>query len=479
MIPRLAATFFTVIALAACTSEDPPQESPIRNVLIISLDTLRADRLSIHGYDKPTSPFLDELAQDAFVFENARCQAPQTAPSHASLLTSLPPSAHGIKNAKIKTAEVRKLPPAATTLAEVARDAGIETAAFVSGGNFTRKWGADRGFDQWNEDLEEFDARIDAALEWILDPERGPFLAILHTYDVHAPYLPPADLVASFTDPKYQGVIRERLAVYQAMPMKEAFRRAMKEGYWHDRHLFSEEDVAFLSGLYDAEIAAMDAQLRRLFDALEAAGRLKDTLVVITSDHGEEFREHGKFAHDQEFDELLRVPLVLRFPDGHPLRAGRVAANTALLDVGPTIAELADLDAGDARWTGRSLVPLMHGDANTAAEFSDRPMFAELVTTPGPKVSHVVLWKGWKYIRRHQLDIDKQWEMLFHLAEDPLEQENLVRSQEPDHLKALAQLRKLIDGYIQDNARLAAELGEADVEVVTDEEREQLEQLGY
>jgi len=457
-------------------------EGSVRNVLLISIDTLRADRLEAFGYDRPTSPNLAAFARRSVVFENARAQAPQTAPSHASLFTSQYPGAHRIVNVHGEAPLVHLLPEKATTLAEVLSAAGVETGAFVSGGNLTRKMAMDRGFDTWDEQLDDVSDRIDALMEWMLSPERGAFFAVLHTYQVHAPYIPPADLYPEFVDPNYEGPLRARLTSYLGMSMQETWAAAVGPKYWEGMLDYDDDDVGFLSDLYDAEIRYVDQQFRRLFRAINANPELlSTTAIVVLSDHGEEFREHGKYQHDQVFEELLHVPLIVRLPPAleEAGAVGRVSTPVELLDVAPTVAELMGADDSQAGWTGRSLVPLLEDADSLPSQWELRPTFSELVVDPGPKYSRAVVFRGWKYIHTWQSNIDVTWEWLFHLEEDPLEKTNLIHSKESEAVRALAGLRELLKAHSLQTKAKAEELGPAGaVEMDADMER-LMRQLGY
>jgi len=450
-----------------------------RNVVVVSLDTLRADRLEPYGYGRPTSPNLSAFARRAVVFEKAQAQAPHTAPSHASLLTSTYPSTHGIVNVHGGSTHAPVLPPQVRTVAEELSAVGVETAAFVSGGNLTRTMAMDRGFDVWDESNEDFADRARAFLEWVGAPGRGRFFALLHTYEVHAPYLPPAELVPTFTDPAYQGVLRERLGRYLALSPDQAWAGAVGPDYWEGMLEFGPEDVRFLSDLYDAEIAYTDQVLRSVFAALMTGPSAETTAIVVLSDHGEEFKDHGKYQHDQLFEELVRVPLMIRLPG--PLEragwTGRVSTPVELVDVAPTITALMGVRTPQS-WAGRSLVPLMDPEAGALVE---RPRFSELVLElpSGPKRYRSVTMDGWKYIHVHQEGIDKTWELLFDLEADPGEERNLIGVGDPQARERVEALRGLLDDYLAAASERARGVGRAARVGLSDEERARLEALGY
>lgn len=312
-----------------------PQRLPRRpNVLLISLDTLRADRLGTYGYAKPTSPTIDHvLAAQGTVFARAFSAFPSTAGSHMTMLTSLDPCAHGVRNVSDPP-----LRPDARTLAELLREAGYATAAFTEDGQITTRLGFPRGFDVWVERhaLEHAQAAstFRRAREWIRAHRRDPWFAFVHTYEVHEPYAPPP-------------------------------------GY---REMLTAEDAP--SARYDGEIRYTDDLLAVLLDKLRRAGALAHTLVIVTSDHGEQFGEHGLHGHGNSlYDVLLHVPLVLWGPGLVP--AGRrVTRAVGLVDLVPTVTDLLGLPPPPLT-QGRSLVPLLEGRA-----LPPRVLVAENVGAP-------------------------------------------------------------------------------------------------
>jgi arylsulfatase A-like enzyme len=300
------------------------------NVLLISIDTLRADRLGTYGYARPTSPMLDRrIAAAGVVFEQAWSHSPKTTPSHMTMLTSLYESVHGIGLWDRGRAPV--LSPHVHTLAEVLKNAGYETAAFTAGAHVHRDRGFAQGFDVYKHGHQ-----LRRALAFLDTHGRRPFFLFFHTYQVHDPYIPPSETIAMFArDPVpaiQDAVARVRDGVGRWGNGHRIF--------WDSVDPTSPRDVRFVSDLYDAGIRRMDdTTLVALLDRLDALDLARETLVVFTSDHGEAFLEHGRFLHDDLWAETLRVPLVLRLPDVLP--AGRrVATPARLVDVMPTILDL-------------------------------------------------------------------------------------------------------------------------------------------
>jgi arylsulfatase A-like enzyme len=327
-----------VSAVVAGRRLRPP--GPVRpNVLLVSIDSLRADHVGSYGYARDTSPAIDALAREGVLFENAISSAPWTVPAHMTLLTGLPPEVHDVVSVR------QKLSPDAVTLAEVLQGAGYATAAFVSGPTVMAHHGFDQGFASYDESMVErrpgragsavsspgLVALVDRWLErWDRTEPRAPFFVFLHMWDVHYDYVPPPEYVQRF-DPGYDGDLDAR-----HLETNERIRRGM-----------SPRDLQHLIALYDGEIRFTDDHLARVFAKLRALDVLDDTIVVVTSDHGEEFFEHGAKGHAKTlYDEVLHVPLVVRYPRRvAPMQ--RVSQQVRLMDVAPTILGLAGVPAGD------------------------------------------------------------------------------------------------------------------------------------
>lgn len=309
------------------------------NVVLISLDTLRADHLGCYGYEKPTSPHLDRIAAEGVLFRRAYSQAPWTLMSHMSLLCSRLPSRCGVESLN------QVLPAEFPTLTEVFQGQGYETAALVNNGQIKAHWGFDRGFDHWREfavDAPEgsCESITAAARDWLGNEHQEPFFLWLHYYDTHDPYDPPPDLAAKFG---------ATLTGAQARVLAFAGRRPEYE--------LPASEIAELQASYDGEIARVDRQLKLLWESLPA-----NTLVVVHADHGEAFEEHGWTLHGGTLaDEELHVPLIFWHPEMLPQR--EVAEPVALLDVAPSSLGLCGL-AAPGHFEGEDLRPALTGKQN-------------------------------------------------------------------------------------------------------------------
>jgi arylsulfatase A-like enzyme len=358
---------------------EPPSPGPGPrgpNVLLVVIDTLRADALSCYGNPRPLSPHLDALAADAALFEEAVSQAPTTAPSHATLFTGLQPWAHRVSNFLERGRVIGGMSPAFETLGERFAAAGYHTVAITDAGPLSGPWDLMQGFQLVAARYEGVQAKVAQALRALnkRDPGRPMFL-FLHTYSVHQPFVPPVEWEQRFAG-GYEGVLKG--AVERARQAESV--RTGPEPDWNalmrEQKSFTDEDRAQLRRLYEACVAYTDDVLAHVWRRLEERGELDQWVIAVTSDHGEEFGEHGSWGHSQVYRETVHVPLVLRVPGpggtgGVLGRGRRIAQRVGLIDLYPTLLEAAGLPPG-AHATGRSLVPLLLGET-----LPDRTYFAE------------------------------------------------------------------------------------------------------
>lgn len=418
-----------------------------RNVILISIDTLRQDRLGAYGYDRPTTPHLDALAARGVLFENATAPSSWTVPSHVSLLTGLYPHSHGA------TGRVQSMNQTVVPLASWLGSFGYDTGGVVNFVLLGRSRGFARGFDAFEvvrRPLPEPAAPLvnEKALAWLDQPRDRPFFLFVHHYDVHSDYAPKEAYRKMFVRP-YEGIATG------ATDQLKAARSGRVE--------LGPADAQHLSDLYDAEIRQIDDELGRFFQELERRGHLENTIVLLTSDHGEEFLEHGRFLHGWSlYKELVQVPLLIAGP-GIP-HGLRVTEPVSLVDIFPTVTGLLGIEAPPVvegidlsqAWRGRAPLP------------TSRPVFFETDWWLGRADGE---WKRavqrgpWKL---HYAHPQQAWE-LYDLASDPGEHEDLA-AREPEHGAAL-------------RALLAPRLGDSSattprVEPSADE-MEQLRALGY
>jgi arylsulfatase A-like enzyme len=424
------------------------QGAVARNLLLISIDTLRPDMLGCYGHELPTSPTLDDLARTGTLFEDVTATAPWTLPSHASLLTGVYPNRHGLVSPD------RRLPDALGTLAEAARAAGMRTAAIVNSQNVGERYGLDRGFEAFQRIPEDAARRapteVEArALDWIGAHDGAPFFLFLHFYDVHSDYV---------SLPEYER--RFVGTAGGALDGSTGQLRAVRTG----ELAVGQADARHLAALYQAGVRQMDDGIGRVLAALEQRGILVDTLVVVVSDHGEEFLEHGGVLHGRtHHQELLRVPWIVSGP-GVPAGT-RVAQPVSLVDVMPTCLALlgqappADLDGQDVSAHLRPGATPAATDARTLYASADHHNDAgdDLLRTAR---------RG-----RYKLTLDRRTgsEMLYDLQADPGETADAAAG----HAELTAALRAQLLDYDE-----RAVAGEA-LPPLTPEERERMAELGY
>ncbi len=398
------------LPLTGCTRARPPESPP--DIVLVVVDTLRADHLGVYGYPRPTSPAIDAFASQATVFENATSAAPWTLPSVMSIMTGRLPSSHRVENDGLRLA--REIP----TLAEVLAAGGYDTAGFVSHIYVDRPFGFERGFAAFEDfglsrpgyrpeaNLEPTADRVtDAALAWIARRGSRPFFLFVHYFDPHWPYAPPAATRDLFPN-SYAGPWD---ATYDSISKFQDPERPLPDGYRQ-----------FLIDRYDGEIRFVDEQWRRLLEGLRRSGRAGRTWVVLTGDHGEEFKEHGSMGHGRQlYQEAIRVPLIVgRAAPGAASGGSRTNAPVSSIDLFPTLTQIAGL-AGTPGVQGRSL-GFTPGAAGLA-EPADRAVISE--TARLGALRKAVRRGGLKLIRV----MEENRVELYDLPSDPAERKDLSR----------------------------------------------------
>ena len=443
-----------------------PSKDARPNLLLISLDTLRADRLGCYGYEPPTSPFLDSLAASSTLFLNNRGVAPYTLPTHATILTGLMPQRHGAVEVsdRLDANRVAYLP-------RLLAKAGYVSAAFAAGGFVSHDFGFSVGFDRFgtvdpilsiDADLAAADPKpgalrsthnLDAAAGWIEEHAGERWFLFLHSFIVHEYEAPERDLALFRVEPL--DTVGDDPSSY------------LGEQRRSDRTP-SPDVIEHLSARYDATIHYADRMLAGLFQRLEQRGLLEQTVVVITSDHGEEFFEHGGLGHATSlYAEMLNVPWIIRVPGG--AAGNRILDLVSQADLTPTVLDLLGLP-GLAGIDGHSRAGLVVGGRRAGPT---TPLYAQ-IRTPLSRRSSLQVGQL-KVIRGDTTTVRRkapsEWQ-LFDLDEDPGEQRDLA-GQHPDRLQELRGRLTEYESFLQSRA-LTGRQANLSAEVLR-----KLNQLGY
>lgn len=444
------AALAAVLGLAGCREADratAPPPAPRPHVVVLSLDTTRADRLGSYGYARPTSPHLDRLAAESVLYTRAIAPSSWTLPSHASLFTGKLTTSHGAHydpQGPLNLAGViegprewsqyraRPLPETERTLAEILREAGYATGAVVAGPWLKRPFGLAQGFDYYDDDHvtttdgRRADSVTDAALRWVERSAGRELFLFLNYYDPHGPYSPPEPYLSRFLAPGTRPS--------EGLPKGEE-----------------------LQARYDAEILFMDEHIGRLVAGLRAAGIYEDALILVTADHGELLGEQGRLGHGQHLTQAeIHIPFFVRYPRG---REGprRVDSPVQLTDVVPMVTRALGLPPPSGIQGG---VPPSIG----------HPVVAEVYPLPfdSPEGDWRALFDGsWKLLWNSQ-----GRHGLYDLGQDPGERANLAGR----NSERVARMASLLDRYLASLPRPGAAGPPRELDAAT---REALKALGY
>jgi len=462
-----------LVAAFLLTCSTQREEKP--NIILIVVDSLRADHLGCYGYSRDTSPNIDRLAREGTFFETAIAPTSWTLPSMTSILTSLEISTHGVGTHKTRLGD------SARTIAEVLKENGYTTAGFISGVYLHPIYGFDRGFDVYENlianpfEAADKEQRVTAAVlsgikesldditspvitervtKWLDENQKKPFFLFIHYWDVHYDYIPPPPYDTIF-DPEYAGTIDARNFFFN-----EAINPEMPE-----------EDLAHIFALYDGEIRFTDGHIGKLFETLEQKGLEQNALIVLTADHGDEFFEHGRKGHQQTlYDEVLNVPLIFKWQGHIPINKKATGA-VGSIDIMPTILDLAGIET-TPDMMGQSLRSKLLGEGDS----SPRQILGELY----------IFWdeKGHLYSLRTDTgkiiyDFGHNKEFLYDLRQDPAEQDNIASATTVTPLQAEMESRLL--ATIQDAKRKKEEwkIKEEPLNGMSEAQKEHLKSLGY
>lgn len=433
----------------AATQPDAPPD-----LVLITLDTTRADHLGCYGYFRDTSPQIDAFAKACIVFD--RCIAPMatTLPTHASIFTGVYPLEHGVVCNVRHGGRPFTTSPSLRSYAQILQEAGYQTGGFISAMPLKRVSGINVGFDAYDEPnapQRPSGDTLDVALAWLKKTDDRPLFLWVHYYDPHAPYAPPPPYNRMFTD---DATLQEHVAARQFAPYAP-----------HESGLVA-ASVPSLN-LYDGEVRYMDGEVGRLLDELRQRARWAETVVVLVGDHGEGLGQHGQLGHGYIWDEQVHVPLMLRVPGQSPRR---VATTISVVDVLPTVLGLVpQLPRG-------SFLDQVSGWDVLAADHAPHPIFSQQTGRDRPDLPGDVTaltTAEWKYVR---LSADQ--EQLFERRTDPYELRDVSAAQRDvvEQLRAalLAQQAEMVArGKEFDRDRTDRKLE------LTPREMEALRSLGY
>lgn len=423
------------------------------NLLLISVDTLRADHLGCYGYARDTSPRIDALAARGVLFEELLSTAPWTLPSYGTLFTGLEPTRHraGVERRleerfgsgeDLEREQVQDLAPSAATLAQILAREGYRTLGLVSNPYLDARSGVDRGFGRWLHYVNRAQSAVELADRHLTGPSDAPWFLFVHMIDPHAPYTPLAPW-----DRKFSGRSLAELPNYP--PSLKQLRAQAPDA----------ELQRLLVDLYDGEIAYTDEQVGRLLDLVAARGELENTLVIFHSDHGEEFWEHGGFEHGHALTrEVLHVPWIAAGP-GLPV-GQRVPRRLSSVDVMPTILDWLHVDAPPSL-DGRSVAALARGEPLIA-----RDVLSESVLY-GPREFKALMRGQWKLVSDGASS-----RTLIDLSVDRDERVDLAGAQ----AQRANEMNEDLRARARRNQNFAAAAGQLSL---SEAERRALESLGY
>lgn len=432
--------------------------SPKPNVVLIVIDTMRADAAGSYGNPRRPTPRLDAIAATGVRFTQAISTSGWTLPAIGSLLTGAWPTIHGGLGQNTVLTPLREELP---TAAQVLKEHGFNTLGFANAAFVSPMLGFDRGFDvfdhrhAFNWEIRRADETINDALAHLREHRSEANFIFIHLFDPHLDYDPPPGYGTKYTDGRMDPPPPLTLQKCQALQTNEGEDPPQPV------------DIAYVRAVYDAEINFTDWAVGRLVDELQQLGIYDDTTLIVTADHGEEFWEHGGFEHGHTlYDELIRVPLILK-PSVHVAPVRRVVeSQVRLIDVMPTVFDLLDIEPPPS-FVGQSLMPLVMGETD-----ADRVAFSESTLYGG----YLVARRGERY--KYIVDIAPGSQVppeLYDWRADPGETNNLLAAL-PD---VAAQMRAELSGFYNEMALRAKTMSQPELKDMSPQTIESLKSLGY
>lgn len=409
----------------------------VKNVILISLDSLRRDYVGVYNGKKDFTPNIDKLAEDSVVFENAFSHAPWTIPSHVSILSGLNPNSHGANTFS------DKLPPFVKTLPQILRERGYLTFAFTGGGLLSANFGFSKGFNQYKEwdgsELPDSSKPIfKRAKDFISSNKEKNFFLFLHTYQFHDPLEFPEDIKEKVL--KGEKVLWEATSLTKLIGGGKGTYKPLKK-----------EEVESIKILCKGESRTIDEHLiGPLIQKLKDEGIYDQTMIIITSDHGDELFDHGGWQHAHTlYNELIRVPLIIKFPY-QKFKGKRISKNVRLIDIAPTILDVLGFNPSKFEMDGKSLIPVIKGK-----EKEERKCFSEIYYDPDrPHIPQRIslVYGDYKLIANQ---IIENWQKyfenpppplypfeLYNIKNDPYEKKNLYNENSETAKSMLEMIRE-------------------------------------
>lgn len=478
----MSASFF----LTASQRSSYPVSLPVEgrpSVILITMDTTRQDHLSCYGYSNKTTPNVDKLAQDGVLFENAHTTSSWTLPAHASLFTGLYPSRHG---AYTRERDVfgNDLDAKHITLAEVLSQNDYKTAGFIGGYLCSSFFGLAQGFDYYDENLINLDLEFRnfllprmiaavisfkdllekygfagkriapqinrAVFNWLDKKQSGPFFLFINYFDPHHPYLPINDIFSTPPINKFDSYVQ--------------WEKNLINSVLRCRHELTAKEKKHLVERYDREIRQMDSSIGSLIKFLKAKDLYDNTLIIVTSDHGESFGEHGLMIHSPAvYEELIKVPLIIKYPKSSK-QSGKTSTPVSLVDIMPEVLSVLGLEIPP----GVQGTRISQKQKNTVMAERFRDKNWRWTCYPFAQRSLQALYKGdYKYI--HSSDYNHE---LYNLREDPVEQKNLIAS----HPEIASDMQRDIRLWLQTKP---SDLPDKKGDGISRELKEVLKEMGY
>jgi len=425
--PAPLAFWFNPAVIRSASAQELNQNEAI-NIVLISIDTLRPDRLGCYGYIRNTSPGIDQLAADGVMFHNCFAQSNWTLPSHVSMLTSLNSYNHQVYLAH------EKMSPSLITVADILRQHDFYCGGITGGGYVSEKFGFSKGFDDYKGErfvfhaLDEAEKLRDASLEWLDNNSNRKFFLFLHTYQVHDPYYNHPGITEDFAEGKL---------TWDTMPISSFLRNQPEKR----KYPFTDKEIADINALYDGEIKYTDVFLiQPLLQKLKELDLYDRTMIIFISDHGEEFKDHNSWLHAHSlYNELIKVPLIIKYPQS--LHKGKqVDIIVRSIDLVPTILSAAGINTEPFNFDGVDLDPVTKGK-----EKANRTFIADFSHKGSSELRPTMVATNQDFSKLIVNRKPKQPKMmLFDLQNDPSETKNLEKDN-PGIVRTLFQ--NIVDFY--------------------------------